>query len=194
MTNRRYLISIVLAGLILIFSSVLFLFSLPPTLGQTKKNLPNTQNQKVLGSNLDAESEKAMVSRVVDGDTIEVRLNGQVKHLRYIGVDTPETVDPRRPVGCFGKEASLENKRLVEGKTVILRKDVSSVDKFGRLLRYVYLPLEDRTILFINDYLVREGFAIAKAYPPDVEFASRFVAAQKEAMDEKRGLWQFCKT
>lgn len=130
-----------------------------------------------------------LVTRVVDGDTIELS-SGQ--KLRYIGIDTPETVDPRRPVGCFGKEASNENKKLVEGKEVILEKDVSDKDKFGRLLRYVYLPLPEGNLLFVNDYLVREGFAKVLTYPPDVKFNTQFLQAQTEARTQNRGLWAAC--
>ncbi len=129
------------------------------------------------------------MSRVVDGDTIEVEGNQKV---RYIGIDTPETVDPRRPVACFGKEASTENKKLVEGKEVILVKDISEADKYGRLLRYVYLIQKDGNLLFVNDHLVRSGFAKAATYPPDIKFADQFVSAQKEARERKSGLWQKC--
>ncbi|HSP54769.1 MAG TPA: thermonuclease family protein, partial [Dehalococcoidia bacterium] len=73
----------------------------------------------------------ATVTRVVDGDTIEVEINGETRKLRYIGINTPETVDPRRPVECFGHEASDYNRRLVEGKTVGLEKDISETDQFG---------------------------------------------------------------
>lgn len=132
------------------------------------------------------------VTKVVDGDTIEVDLNGQRVKVRYIGIDTPETVDPRRAVGCFGKEASNENKNLVLGKFVTLEKDVSETDRFGRLLRFVYLKLDDDSTLFVNDYLVRMGFAKAYSYPPDVKFSERFKEAESQARDGNRGLWGKC--
>lgn len=134
----------------------------------------------------------AKVLEVVDGDTITVRIGEQVKKLRYIGVDSPETVDPRRPVGCFGKEASKENKRLVDGKLVELEQDVSETDKFGRLLRYVYLRLDDGNKLFLNDYLIRQGFGLSSTFPPDVKYADRFKEAQREAQENRRGLWDKC--
>lgn len=81
------------------------------------------------------------VSKVIDGDTIHIRIDNRDYPVRLIGVDTPETVDPRRPIGCFGKKASEETKRLLEGKNVILTKDISETDKYNRLLRYVFLPL-----------------------------------------------------
>ncbi|MDO8638652.1 MAG: thermonuclease family protein [Candidatus Daviesbacteria bacterium] len=129
------------------------------------------------------------VTRVVDGDTIEIE-GGQ--KVRYIGIDTPETVDPRRAVGCFGKEASNKNKELVEGKMVILEKDITNVDKYGRLLRYVYLKQADGTLLFVNDYLVREGYAKNYTYPPDVKFNAQFLEAEREAREQNRGLWNKC--
>lgn len=133
------------------------------------------------------EGQEAVVSGVIDGDTIEIDSGQKV---RYTGIDTPETVDPRRPVGCFGKEASNENKKLVGGKTIILVKDISETDKFGRLLRYVYL--KDNGV-FVNDYLVRNGFAKVSTYPPDVRFNDQFLQAETEARENSRGLFQACK-
>lgn len=138
------------------------------------------------------EQNSVKVTKVVDGDTVEVEIEGVKKKLRYIGVNTPETVDPRRVVQCFGKEASNENKRLVEGKNIYLEKDVSETDKFNRLLRYIYLKLDDGSLLFVNDYLVRQGFANASEYPPDIKYSDRFREAEREARENKRGLWGKC--
>lgn len=135
------------------------------------------------------QGQRVKVAKVIDGDTVEIETGAKV---RFIGIDTPETVDPRRPVGCFGKEASYETKGLLEGKAVVLEKDVSETDKFGRLLRYVYLPLDNGELLFINDYLVREGFAKASTYPPDVKFTGRFLEAERQAKENKKGLWGKC--
>jgi micrococcal nuclease len=120
----------------------------------------------------------------VDGDTIEVQMAGTTHKVRYIGVDTPETVDPRRPVGCYGREASERNRQLVEGKTVELEKDVSETDDFGRLLRYVWVDGE-----MANATLVREGYAVASTYPPDVKHQELLASLQREAIDAGRGLW-----
>lgn len=125
-----------------------------------------------------------LVTRVVDGDTIQIE-GGQ--KVRYIGINTPETVDPRRNVQCFGKEASAKNKELVEGKKVRLEKDVSETDKYHRLLRYVYVG-----DIFVNDYLVRQGYAYVSTYPPDVKYQQQFMDAQKEARENNRGLWATC--
>lgn len=135
----------------------------------------------------------AKVTRVIDGDTIEVEIDKRNFKVRYIGVDTPETVDPRRPVACFGKEASLENKQLVEGKKVYLEKDISETDKYDRLLRYIYLPQDSGSLLFINDYLVRQGFAKVVTFPPDVKYSQQFIEAEREARENNRGLWQKCR-
>ncbi len=136
---------------------------------------------------------KFLVTKVVDGDTFEIDAGGEKLKVRLIGIDTPETVDPRRPVGCFGKSASEETKRLIEGRQIILTKDISETDKYDRLLRYAFLPLSDGQNLFINDYLVRQGFANSYDYPPDVKYSSRFAQAEKEARENLRGLWSECK-
>ncbi len=129
--------------------------------------------------------ELTRVTRVIDGDTVVLE-GGE--HVRYIGMDTPETVDPRKPVQCFGVEAVRRNKEFALGKSVRLVKDVSDRDRYGRLLRYVYL--ENGT--FVNLELVKEGYARASTFPPDVKFASEFVAAEKAAREAKRGLWASC--
>lgn len=124
------------------------------------------------------------VVRVVDGDTIRVSLQGREITVRYIGIDTPESVDPRRPVQPFGKEAAQRNRELVEGKIVVLEKDVSETDRFGRLLRYVYVDGR-----MVNAVLVEEGYARAVSFPPDVKYQELFLRLEREARDAKRGLW-----
>ncbi|QQG43377.1 MAG: thermonuclease family protein [Candidatus Daviesbacteria bacterium] len=130
----------------------------------------------------------AKVTKVIDGDTIEVDLgNGNKKTVRYIGVDTPETVDPRKSVQCFGKEASDKNRELVGNGTVGLEKDVSETDKYGRLLRYVYVG-----DLLINQLLVSEGYARASSYPPDIKYQDKFRTAEQQARTNNKGLWGSC--
>lgn len=130
-----------------------------------------------------------LVTKVIDGDTIEIEGGEKV---RYLGVDTPETKDPRKPVQCFGKEASNKNKELVEGKRVIMEKDITDKDKYDRLLRFVFLPLKDGNRLFVNDYLIREGYAQVLTIPPDVKFGEQFLEAQRKAREQKKGLWDSC--
>lgn len=154
----------------------------------------NSAGEEIKPSTPSAQVQKSfLVTKVIDGDTIEIKSDGSTLKVRLIGIDTPETVDPRRPVGCFGKKASAETKRLIEGKHVILTKDVSETDKYNRLLRYVFLPIREGENLFVNDYLIRQGFAKILTYPPDIKYDSRFLQAQKEARDNLRGLWGQCK-
>ncbi len=138
-----------------------------------------------------SDDESVRVVRVVDGDTIIVEIDGREERLRYIGVDTPESVQPNTPVECFGREASAENARLVEGKRVILERDTSNRDRFERLLRYVYV-VEDGERIFVNEALVAGGFAHSSTFPPDVKYQDQLRAAQREARDEGRGLWGEC--
>lgn len=134
-------------------------------------------------SNLCAGKEScvAKIERVIDGDTIKLDTGEKV---RYIGIDAPEM----SPVECFGKEAFARNKELLEGKEIKLEKDVSDTDKYGRLLRYVYVTKND-TEIFVNDYLVRNGFANYSGYPPDIKHQKEFQEAEKEAKENKRGIW-----
>lgn len=138
------------------------------------------------------EKQKVKVLRVIDGDTIEIE--GNIK-LRYIGINTPELHDPKKPVECFGQVASDENKKLVEGKEIYIQRDVSETDKYKRLLRYVWVgdpSTSSGQVIFVNDYLVRQGFAQVSTFPPDVKYIPQFLAAQTEAQNNDRGLWKDC--
>ncbi|MBI3620131.1 thermonuclease family protein [Candidatus Roizmanbacteria bacterium] len=134
-------------------------------------------------------SRQAKVTRVVDGDTIEIATGQKV---RYIGIDTPELHHPKKPVQCFGKEAREKNKELVEGKVVRLEKDVSETDQYGRLLRYVYLDTATSEAMFVNAYLVKQGYARASTFPPDVKYADLFLKLQTDALNNQLGLWSSC--
>ncbi len=122
------------------------------------------------------------VVRAVDGDTVVLDGNEKV---RLIGINTPETVDPRRPVQWYGKEASAYTGRLLKGKRVRVEYDVERKDRYGRTL--AYLTLEDGT--FVNLRLVEEGYAMAYRYPPNVRHAPEFLAAEKRAREGRKGLW-----
>ena len=124
----------------------------------------------------------AQVTRVIDGDTI-VLASGE--HFRYIGIDTPEEADARKPVQCFAREATEKNKELVEGKMIRFKKDVDEHDRYGRLLGFVYLL--DGT--FVNLELVKQGYAFAYPYPPDISKSVEFRDAERYARDNKLGLW-----
>ncbi len=128
-----------------------------------------------------------VVERVVDGDTIVV---GDGERVRLIGIDTPETKDPREPVGCFGREASRRTGELLPaGTPVRLEYDVERTDRYGRTLAYVYRASDG---LFVNAALVRDGYAYAYTYPPDVAHSDELVALQREAREANRGLWGAC--
>lgn len=124
---------------------------------------------------------KATITNVIDGDTVKIETGETV---RYIGIDTPEIVHPSKPVQCYAKEASEKNKELVEGKVVELEKDVSEKDKYGRLLRYIWLGDN-----LVNEQLVRDGYAYASSYPPDIKYQDKFTEAQRLAREESKGLW-----
>jgi micrococcal nuclease len=134
-----------------------------------------------------ARSASAYVTRVVDGDTIEVELNGQEEDVRYIGVDTPESVKPNTEVECFGPQASSFNHRLVEDKRVRLVFDSERRDVYGRLLAYVYLGKRS-----VSAELLRGGFAETLTIPPNDRFASRFRRLEIAAARAGRGLWGAC--
>ena len=132
-----------------------------------------------------------MVTRVVDGDTIIVASGNNTVRVRLIGVNTPETVDPRRPVECFGKEASARTKQLLApGTAVRLERDAEPLDRYGRTLAYVYRASDN---LFVNLRLVADGFGQTMTIPPNVTFADRFRAAERAARSEGRGLWSKCR-
>jgi micrococcal nuclease len=126
---------------------------------------------------------------VVDGDTIRVRLAGGEEPVRYIGVDTPESVKPGAPVECFAKRASALNARLVEGERVRLVRDVEARDRYGRRLAYVYRA---RDGLFVNAELIRRGYATALTVPPNLLHAVRFRTLATRARLSGRGLWSRC--
>jgi micrococcal nuclease len=136
-----------------------------------------------------ASTQTARVLRVVDGDTILVAVGGRQERVRYIGVDTPETVKPNTPVQCFGKRASAANHRLVDGRDVRLVADAEARDRYGRLLAYVYRV---RDGLFVNETLLRGGYATPLTIAPNVRFADRFAALARRARDAGRGLWSAC--
>lgn len=161
-------------------------------IGAESVNPPKILGETLINTEDSNSNEKAFVARVIDGDTIEVKIEGERYTVRYIGIDTPETKDPRKEVECFGKEAAEENKRLVEGKEIFLEKDVSDTDRYNRLLRYVYVKLSDGNTLFANDYLVRQGFAHAYSFPPDVKYSERFASAEIQAKENLRGLFSKC--
>ena len=129
------------------------------------------------------------MTRVVDGDTIHARVDGRDERVRYIGMDTPETVKPNTPVQCYGEAASAANRRLVAGARVELRLGTETHDRYGRLLAYVY---RRRDGLFVNAALVRDGFATTLTIPPNDDHAAELGALERRARAQRRGLWTAC--
>jgi len=127
------------------------------------------------------------VIRVIDGDTVSVDIHGVNTTLRLIGINTPEVVDPRRTVECFGREASAEAKSILSGARVRIEKDPTQgeLDKYGRLLAYVFL--ESGT--FFNKYMIEEGYAYEYTYNIPYKYQNEFKNAQKKAKKRARGLW-----
>lgn len=136
---------------------------------------------------LDAEIHN--VTRVIDGDTIEIE-GGQ--KVRYIGIDAPEK-PTSKSAECYARQALEYNKKLVEGKAVRMEKDVSETDRYGRLLRYVYVRgATDSAEIFVNKALIAEGYASAARFPPDVRLAEEFAQTQQQAAQARKGLWASC--
>ncbi|MFA9398327.1 MAG: thermonuclease family protein [Clostridiaceae bacterium] len=156
-----------------LFSSIILLLVIVS--GYSISNNKDNETSEIPGT-------RVKVIRVIDGDTIEIENKQKV---RFIGIDTPETVKSNTEVQPYGKEASDFTKKMLEGKYIYIEKDVSDTDKYGRLLRYIYL--EDGT--FYNDLLVKEGYAKVSTYPPDVKYVDTFLESQKYAMENNKGLW-----
>jgi micrococcal nuclease len=130
----------------------------------------------------------ATVTRVVDGDTAHVSFHGRDVTVRFIGVDTPETVAPGQPIECYGPEASRFTTAELTGQRVRLEFDVDRIDPYGRTLAYLWM----RDGSMFNETLVREGFATVATYPPDTKYVQRFQAAQRLARSADRGRWAAC--
>ena len=131
----------------------------------------------------------AVIDHVVDGDTVDVRIAGRTERVRLIGINTPETKDPRRPVECYGPEASaLTTLLLPAGTGVRLERDAEARDDYGRLLAYV----QRSDGLFVNLELVRQGAAVVLSIRPNTAYAAAIAAAADQARRARRGLWGAC--
>jgi micrococcal nuclease len=135
-------------------------------------------------------STSALVTRVVDGDTVQVRLEGHAEKVRLIGIDTPESVEPGTPVECFARAASAESRRLLASRRVTLRFDAERRDRYRRLLAYVY---RDGDGLFVNAALLGGGFARPLPISPNLAHAEEFARLARRASRRGRGLWRACR-
>jgi micrococcal nuclease len=134
-------------------------------------------------------SSVARVVRVVDGDTIVASVGGREERVRYIGMDTPEDVKPGTPVQCYSLKAAAENRRLVAGRRVRLVQDAEARDRYGRLLAYVYRQSDG---LFVNEELVRLGYARPLTIPPNTAHEGEIARLAGRARRAGRGLWSRC--
>lgn len=125
--------------------------------------------------------EKARVAKVIDGDTIELDDNRKV---RYIGINSFEMNDKRKGTKCLAEKATEANRKLVENKEIEMEKDISETDKYGRLLRYVWVGE-----IMVNEELIREGWAESSSFPPDIKYQERFRIEQIKAELNKVGIW-----
>src|SRR3954471_21080080 len=139
----------------------------------------------VVGDDPPADPSRGVITRVVDGDTVHVSIGGHDETVRLIGINTPETVDPRSPVECFGEQAHEHTAELLpKGTPVRLVRDVEARDRYHRLLAYVYRTKDD---LFVNLALARDGYADLLTFPPNVAHVDDFTSAVREARDAGRG-------
>lgn len=152
------------------------------------KNLPEEINViNEVKSQVSTSEKYYPIVSVVDGDTVKINLDSKTTTLRLIGLDTPETVDPRKPVQCFGMEASNKAKELLSGKKIRIEKDSTQgdLDKYGRTLAYIYL--EDGT--FYNKYMIEQGYAHEYTYDLPYKYQAEFKKAEKDAQSKQLGLW-----
>ncbi len=128
-----------------------------------------------------------VVANVIDGDTVEIKSDNKILKVRMLGIDTPETVDPRKTVQCFGKEASDKTKELILNQKISLELDKSQniYDKYSRILAYI--KREDG--LFVNEYLIKEGYAHEYTFNIPYKYQKDFKKLEKNARERKLGLW-----
>jgi micrococcal nuclease len=157
-----------------------------PTERPTRRPTPTPEPTPAFGLEPTGPTETGTVVKIVDGDTIDVLVDGVEMRVRYIGMDTPEV---HSGVEWLGPEAAAANADLVEGREVVLEKDVSETDQYGRALRYVWVQ-DGSSWLLVNLELIRLGFASITTYPPDVKYVDAlYVDAQDEAQAAGLGLW-----
>jgi micrococcal nuclease len=152
---------------------------------QQSSTLEDKTASKVVNSNVEGVG-LYKVSKVVDGDTLKIIVNGKEELVRFLGINTPEVENSYRHAECFGKEASTETKKLLTNQEVYLLPDPEAPNrgKYGRLLRYVFLPNGE----FINADLIKDGYAFAYIYQP-IKFKKYFMALENQAQKSGQGLW-----
>ena len=159
---------------------------------QTKNSIFSSQNEQQTANILFQQQQQQEeilypIIKVIDGDTLSVNINSQIQTVRLIGLDTPETVHPSKPVECFGKEASAKAREILTNQRVKLEKDLTQgdYDKYGRLLAYVFL--EDG--INFNKFMIEEGYGYEYTYNFPYKYQSEFKFAEQKARELKKGLW-----
>lgn len=182
-TTKKKLVSLASALLVLI---IFYVFN--PSARDLSTFTANLKRNRLIDNCVQNATSTSHVIEVIDGDTIEVLTpTCGVERVRMIGINTPETVDPNRPVQCFGHEASDRAKAILSDKDVTIKGDPSQDerDKYGRLLAYVFLP--DGS--FFNEEMIRDGYAYEYTYLLPYQYQKEFRQAEAEAKTEQKGLW-----
>ncbi len=175
---KKYKIKIILITIIIVITSIFAYFSNSENSLFKKSKIVIIPNQLY------------EILNVIDGDTFDIKVDDKKVRVRMLGIDTPETVDPRKPLQCFGKEASDNTKKILLNHFVSLKTDFNqpSIDKYNRLLAYIY----DENGLLINRYLLENGFAREYTYGSPYSKQKEFKKLEKEAKKKKLGLWGEC--
>lgn len=160
----------------------------PSPTTQSSNTPINTPQLEIISAQTESEKKEAKILKVIDGDTVSVLIDGKVTTIRVIGINTPETVDPRKSVECFGEKASVVAKDYLDGKTVWLEADPSQgeLDKYNRLLRYIWT--DDASVDY-GKVMISTGFAYEYTYNTPYMYQKTYKQAQKDAEDGKKGLW-----
>jgi micrococcal nuclease len=167
----------------------------PDSNGRACEELPSGAAPAMWTAFIPSGSQPVTLIEVIDGDTIRVDVDGRNELVRLILIDAPETHDPNRPPECFGQEATTYLSWLLShGGDLYLETDVSDRDRFGRLLRYVWLDFGDGEVYLVNEVLVRAGYAAFSTYPPDVKYVEEIREAGQFAREHGYGLWSSCIT
>ncbi len=186
-----------MAGILLVLFGTIFVFIIQPEVKPSIINQTNFINispspgdtfpiavQTPTNELPPNKKEKAIVRKIIDGDSIEL-IDG--RQVRYIGIDTPEFGKGNKPDECFASESAHINKQLVEKQIIEMEKDITETDNYHRLLRYVWVEG-----VFVNEFLVRQGYAKSMPIAPDTKYSQIFFKAEKEARENKLGLWKNC--
>jgi micrococcal nuclease len=179
----RNVLVLTICGILLVICALILAQVAVTGLGNTVTVSQQTKNEETLTA------ETVKVARIIDGDTI-VLSDG--RRVRYLGINAPEITTNAKKAQCFAQEAKTSNENLVLGKTVRLEKDTTNRDKYGRLLRFVFVNSVGGQEVLVNDYLIRQGFAKVLSIPPDLKLESQFNDALDEAQFNRRGLWEAC--